>query len=248
MFESRITDDGAVSPLEVAGKFQDISRLRFAVRISFSSFTVDLDTRQLTQGGRAVHVSGKAFELLVALANARPKALSKNELQERLWPATFVAEANLSNLVAEIRQALGDSARTPRFIRTVHRFGYAFCGDATTVDRTQDDRPVCWIEWGRMRFPLAVGEHVIGRDEDVEIRLEASTVSRRHAKVIVKPNRAVLHDFGSKNGTFRGDERVTSSTPLADGDALRIGTVLVTFHMRSPAGTTRTASKLATRR
>jgi pSer/pThr/pTyr-binding forkhead associated (FHA) protein len=53
----------------------------------------------------------------------------------------------------------------------------------------------------------------------------------------------VLEDFGSKNGTFRGDQRVTSSMPLVDGDALRIGTVLVTFHMRSPAGTTLTASK-----
>ena len=67
------------------------------------------------------------------LAGARPKALSKKALQERLWPSTFVAEANLSNLVAEIRQALGDNARAPRFIRTVHRFGYAFCGEATTV-------------------------------------------------------------------------------------------------------------------
>jgi DNA-binding winged helix-turn-helix (wHTH) protein len=41
--------------------------------------------------------------------------------------------ANLSNLVAEIREALGDHARTPLFIRTVHGFGYAFCGDATTL-------------------------------------------------------------------------------------------------------------------
>jgi hypothetical protein len=180
------------------------------------------------------------------LARARPRALSKKELQEALWPSTFVAEANLSNLVAEIREALGDDARAPIFIRTVHRFGYAFCGDATTVALDTDPKTatvVCWIEWGRVRFPLSAGEHVIGRDEDADVRIDASTVSRRHAQVIVKSNRAVLQDFGSKNGTFRGEQRVMSSTPLVDGDALRIGTVLVTFHMRSPAGTTRTASK-----
>ena len=86
--------------------------------------------RQLTRAGREIHLEPKAFELLSALVLERPKALSKADLQERLWPGTFVAEANLSNLVAEIRAALGDPARAPLFVRTVHRFGYAFCGDA----------------------------------------------------------------------------------------------------------------------
>lgn len=196
--------------------------------------------------GQEVRLSGKAFELLVMLARERPNVLSKKELQDALWPSTFVADANLSNLVAEIRQALGDSARAPIFIRTAHRFGYAFCGDATPLARDAEPATalvVCWIEWGRTRFPLSVGEHVIGREEDADVRIDASTVSRRHARVIVQPNRAMLQDFDSKNGTFRGDERVTSSTPLADGDALRIGTVLVTFHMQPRARTTRTASR-----
>jgi hypothetical protein len=180
------------------------------------------------------------------LVGQRPKALSKKDLQQALWPSTFVAEANLSNLVAEIREALGDNARHPLFIRTIHRFGYAFCGEASTVSLDADPTTaavVCWIEWGRVRFPLSVGEHVIGRDEDADIRIDASTVSRRHAQVIVQDHRAMLRDFGSKNGTFRGEQRVTSSTPLTDGDALRIGTVLVTFRMRAPGGTTLTASK-----
>jgi DNA-binding winged-HTH domains len=100
------------------------------VRIRFGAFTLDLDTRQLTQGGREIHLAPKAFDLLVTLVLDRPKVLSKSVLQERLWPETFVSEANLSNLVAEIREAIGDRARTPLFIRTAHGFGYAFCGDA----------------------------------------------------------------------------------------------------------------------
>ena len=100
------------------------------MRIRFGPFTLDLESRQLTNAGEAIHLEPKAFELLSALVLERPKALSKGDLQERLWPGTFVAEANLSNLVAEIRAALGDPARAPKFVRTAHGFGYAFCGDA----------------------------------------------------------------------------------------------------------------------
>lgn len=60
--------------------------------------------------------------------SARPNPIAKTELFERLWPDTFVSEANLASLVKEIRAAIGDDARAPRYIRTVHRFGYAFSG------------------------------------------------------------------------------------------------------------------------
>ncbi len=210
------------------------------MKIRFGPFTLDLDTRQLTQGGREVHLAPKAFDLLVALAMDRPKVLSKAKLQQRLWPETFVAEANLSNLVAEIREALGDRARSPLFIRTAHGFGYAFSGDATTLSDTEEtgsDRSSCWLEWGTRRFPLSVGEHVIGRDPDVEVRLDASTVSRRHARLVVTADATVLEDFDSKNGTFLGSERVTAPVSLADGDTIHIGSVLVTFHVRAPGST-----------
>jgi DNA-binding winged helix-turn-helix (wHTH) protein len=210
------------------------------MKIRFGAFMLDLDTRQLTRGGPEIHLSPKAFELLVALVLDRPKVLSKAVLQQRLWPETFVAEANLSNLVAEIREALGDRARGPVFVRTAHGFGYAFCGDADTVradDEAESGEPSCWLEWGSRRFPLAAGEHVIGRDPDVEVRLNATTVSRRHARLVVTAAGTVLEDSGSKNGTFRGGERLTSPVQLADGDALRIGSVLVTFHIRGPGST-----------
>ena len=197
---------------------------------------MDLDTRQLTRERRQIHLSPKAFELLTLLALDRPKALSKAVLQERLWPETFVAEANLTNLVAEIRGALGDNARAPMYVRTAHGFGYAFCGDATTLQdprETGTDRPWCWLEWGGRRFPLSQGEHVIGRDADVEVRLDQLTVSRRHARLVVTADQTVLEDFGSKNGTCRGNEHVTSPVHLADGDTIHIGSVLLTFHVRA---------------
>ena len=75
-------------------------------------------------------------------------------------------------------------------------------------------------------------EHVVGRDPDAEVRLDASTVSRRHARLVVTAEGAVLEDFGSKNGTYRGADRVTTPIQLADGDEIRIGSQIVTVHLR----------------
>jgi hypothetical protein len=213
------------------------------VKIRFDPFTLDLDTRQLTRGSREMRLSPKAFELLRILVAERPKVLSKTALQERLWPETFVAEANLSNLVAEVRRALGDRRRASRFIRTAHGFGYAFCADAKSLPGGGDvgrDRPRCWLEWGTRRFPLIDGVHTVGRDPDVEVRLDAATVSRRHARIMVTTNGIAIEDLDSKNGTFVANERLTTAAPLADGNAIRFGSVLVTFHARGPMSSTET--------
>ena len=104
------------------------------VRIDFGDVVVDTRTRELTRAGQPVPLSPKAFELLLLLIESRPQAISKRALQDRLWPDTFVVEKNLANLVAEIRRALGDTPSSPRFIRTVQRFGYAL-RDAAPASR-----------------------------------------------------------------------------------------------------------------
>ena len=96
------------------------------MQVSFGEFVLDLDSRELRRGVEPVRLSPKAFQLLEILVANRPKALSKADLQDRLWPDTFVVEKNLANLVSEIRQALGDSPSALGFIRTVPRYGYAF--------------------------------------------------------------------------------------------------------------------------
>lgn len=104
------------------------------MRLEFGEFAFDSATREVLRGAEAVHLSPKAFQLLLMLIERRPAAISKQDLQSGLWPDTFVSEANLGVLVAEIRSALGDNAREPRFIRTVYGFGYAFCGDNEPVE------------------------------------------------------------------------------------------------------------------
>src|SRR5262245_2305946 len=133
------------------------------VRFRLGDRILDMDARQLLQGREEIHLSPKAFELLKMLLGQRPKALSKNELHEQLWPSTFVSEANLASLIAEIREALGDTARQPTFIRTAHRFGYAFCGEAVEEadGPSADATSFCWLIKDGQRLPLAPGETVL---------------------------------------------------------------------------------------
>jgi DNA-binding winged helix-turn-helix (wHTH) protein len=216
------------------------------MKIGFGAFILDMETRQLRRGQREIHLTPKAYDLLATLVSERPNVLSKATLQERIWPDAFVAEANLSNLIAEIRNAINDNPRDPLFIRTAHGFGYAFCGDANHVSEgvhsASGGNPLVWLQWGKKRFPLAAGTHVIGRDPDAGISLDAPTVSRHHARLIVSSEATMFEDLGSKNGTFRGDQRVTAPVKLADGDSLRIGSLLVTFRNRAQSMSTVTAT------
>jgi DNA-binding winged helix-turn-helix (wHTH) protein len=214
------------------------------VKLRLGELTFDPEARQLLRAGAEVHLSPKALDLLALLIDHRPRALSKQELHAHLWPATFVSEANLASLVAEIREALGDAARQPRFVRTAHRFGYAFCGeaiDASTVVRSGEPASFCWLVLDGRRLPLQPGENILGRDDE-GIRIESPTVSRRHARISISGPEAVLDDLGSKNGTFIRDEPVSTGVRLEDGDEIRTGSVVFRFRMTLPKGRTATWS------
>ena len=214
------------------------------MRVRFSPYVLDLESRQLLRGDDVVHLSPKAFDLLSILASNRPKAFSKSDLLERLWPGTFVVEKNLANLVSEIRDAIGDDPANPRFIRTVHRFGYAF---RETVPRretggiaSRGGEVSFRLKWMNGRVTLEEGEHVIGRDPDVEIFLNSAGVSRRHARIGISTGQATIEDLGSKNGTFVGDERVEGSRSLDDGDVIGVGSVKLTLTIFQTPSSTKT--------
>jgi DNA-binding winged helix-turn-helix (wHTH) protein len=214
------------------------------VQLQFGAFRLDTDTRQLLHGDDEAHLTPKAFDLLVLLVASRPKALSKAELHERLWPATFVTEANLANLIAEIRQVLGDAAGRPRFIRTVHRYGYAFVGDVASPSAR--GRPstgaVCWLTSKTREFALEEGEHLVGRLPEAEVSIRSASVSRRHARIAVAATGATLEDLGSKNGTWLRGRRISSPTTLKNGDRIRFGSATVTFRSWTVGATTRSAT------
>lgn len=214
------------------------------MRVRFGAYVLDLESRLLLRGDSAVHLSPKAFDLLSILVSQRPKALSKNDLQERLWPGTFVVEKNLANLIGEIRDAIGDDPSNPRFIRTVHRFGYAFRDTVPrgVVDPSANcgDEVSFRLKWMNGRVTLEEGEHVLGRDPDVDIFLNSAGVSRRHARIRISAGCATIEDLGSRNGTFVGDERVERPRSLGDGDIIRVGSVKLTLRMLQPPSSTKT--------
>ena len=92
----------------------------------FGSFRLDRRGHRLFEGDRLVKLKPKEWELLCCLVDHRDRALSKNELLDRLWPRQTVTEANLSQTVYALRKALGESARQTRWIETVPRLGYRF--------------------------------------------------------------------------------------------------------------------------
>lgn len=213
--------------------------------IRFGPFTFDERARQLLRGAQPVHLSPKAFDLLALLAQRRPEALAKAEIHERLWHDTFVSDVNLAVLVAEIRAALGEDARHPQFVRTVHRFGYAFSGTVDEVERFRASASVlatCWLAWGTERAPLIRGENLVGRDPAVDVRIDAVGVSRRHAMIVVADDEVTLHDLSSKNGTYIDDIRVTSPVPLTDGAEIRLGPAPVRFRRHAVVTSTQTLS------
>ncbi len=197
----------------------------------FGSFELDSQRRQLLRDDREIHLTPKAFELLSVLIEAAPRVVTKAELHERLWPNGIVSDATLVGLVKEIRRALADRDRSAPFIRTAHRVGYAF--DAPVMRTARGARLAHWLVAGERLIPLAEGENLIGRDTEAQVCLDHSTVSRRHARLVVSNESTVLEDLGSKNGTTRDGARLTAAVTLRNGDRFACGDVLLTYRESS---------------
>jgi len=204
------------------------------VRAEFGLFTLDSEARQLRRGQADLHLSPKAFDLLCLLVEHRPKVLDKADLHARIWPDTHVVDGSLNVLITEIRRALGDDARDPKFIRTAHGVGYAFCGETAAAGAAPRRAAMrCWLSQADKTFRLTEGENIVGRDPECSVWLDSTSVSRRHARILVdsRAGRISLDDLGSKNGTLRRGEPVEAPVGLSDGDALTFGSVEVTLHV-----------------
>ena len=210
------------------------------MHVRFADCELDTDARQLQRESRAVHLSPKAFELLKTLVEARPRAVSKQELLDRVWPGVFVSDASLARAVSEIRDAIGDHSRTDGYLQTEHGYGYRFAVAGVTVAAVDAPRPTCWLIGRDLEVRLTDGEHTIGREPGVAIRLDSPKVSRHHARVVANGRDVSVEDLGSKNGTFVGGVRIEARTTLAPGDEIQIGPVKLIFRADEGIGATET--------
>jgi DNA-binding winged helix-turn-helix (wHTH) protein len=217
------------------------------VKVTFGPLTLDDERRQLLRGGREIHLTLKAYELLRLLVTERPRAIAKSDIHARLWPDAFVSDATLMGLVAELRRALGESGRQSGFIRTVHGYGYAFAAESVQepADRREGSGaarvPVSWLTCGQDDLSLQPGENVLGRDTHAGVCLKGTTVSKRHARIVVSDEAVTIEDLGSKNGTFVEGVRIEGPIGLRDGDEIRLGRQCLTFRSLAEPGSTATA-------
>jgi DNA-binding winged helix-turn-helix (wHTH) protein len=200
--------------------------------VTFGAFEFDHAARRLSNGGNAVHLTSKAVDLLALLASRQPDAVAKKDIHQHLWPDTFVSDVSLTTLVFELRSALGESARKPRFIRTVHGYGYAFQGDSGQTDAARET-PFCIIYEGR-DVGLIRGENLLGRSRDCRVRIDATRVSRHHARITVDGEAALIEDCGSRNGTWVGGQRTSGRVRLSDGDEIAIAGIPMLFRVLAP--------------
>ena len=205
------------------------------MRLTFADCVFDSGTREISRGGRVAPISPKAFRLLEVLVERRPNAVSKEQLHELLWPNTFVTDANLSNLVAELRAGLGDDpksrassgpcrASATRSVRRSHR-------GKRTRTAVGGRKLVYRLIWGNREIALGPGENLFGRDEDAIVWIDDALVSRRHARIVIDETGAVLEDLGSKNGTYLRGKRIEAPTKLANEDEVTIGPASMIFRV-----------------
>ena len=210
--------------------------------VRFGAFEADLATGEVRRKGARVSLQEQPFQVLAMLLERPGSLVTREQLRERIWPqAVFVDfEHGLNKAVSKLRRALGDSAQNPRFVETLARRGYRFLA---SVDRGPASgrrvmrRPAFRLVWEGKAIPLAEGASIIGRDPEVAVWVDAASVSRQHAQVVVAAGGAAVEDLGSKNGTFVNGRRVEHPTALSDGDEIRVGVAVLLVRAFTDAST-----------
>ena len=207
------------------------------MKLSFADCVLDLHARQLQRQGKIVPLEPKVYALLEVLIKRRPAVITNNELDELLWPRVYVARTSLTRLVSELRAALGDTPQGSRLVRTAYKVGYAFCAEVTCVSAAASPVTI-EIVWKKQCFPLADGEHLAGRDAECALSIDASTVSRRHARITVGSGRATVEDLDSTNGTHLNGTRICAAAAIAPGDELLLGSEALYVRRRKASAVT----------
>ncbi len=206
---------------------------------------VEPDLDRISRGEERRTLRPRVTELLVCLA-ARPGELASREhLVDGVWQTGFVTVSALTHLVAELRKALGDDPRDPRYVETIPRRGYRLIAPVAPLGRTsvsEHDGPVRFmlVDPEGTEIALTEGEHVIGRSPDATVRIDSREVSRRHALILIRGATATLEDLGSKNGTSLRGRRLEQPATLRDADEIQIGVNVARFRFRAVDDRTRT--------
>lgn len=180
-------------------------------KFRFGDFVLDTARRELTRELERVALEPKHLSLLELLIESAPAAVSKERIYDTLWPDVVVAEANIHNLISELRRALGEESR--ELIRTVHGHGYSFTGNV-------DEQSHWELAIGNRVHRLFTGTNVVGRGSEADVVIDYPGISRLHALIRVVGDEITVEDLGSKNGTHVNGSRITRRTPAGQRDSI----------------------------
>lgn len=219
------------------------SRQWAPLRIGDWIFEPELD--RISRGEEQRKLRPRVTELLLCLAQADGKLVSKRQLIDHVWRSEFVTENALTHLIAELRAALGDSSADPHFVETIPRRGYRLiaevekCTFASAPEIDETPR-FALVDENGLELALAEGENLIGRTSEARVRIDASEVSRRHARILIHGGSASIEDLGSKNGTYLRGRRIRAPERLDHADEITIGLDLARFRFQALDPETRT--------
>jgi transcriptional activator of cad operon len=97
-------------------------------------WTVLPDLNRLTRVGVVVHVESRVMEVLVYLARNHPRLVTRQQITDAVWRTEYISDNTLTHAIAELRSALGDNAKDPLYIETIHRRGYRLLVPMTQVE------------------------------------------------------------------------------------------------------------------
>lgn len=196
--------------------------------IRFGTFEVDLGTGELRGRGTRIPLQEQPFQVLAMLLERPGRLVTREELRARIWPeAVFVDfDHGLNKAVSKLRRALGDTASDPRYVETLSRRGYRFVGRVEGAPAAPAPS-ILRLIWDGRAIAVGEGSSDIGRDRDAAICIDAPSVSRRHARLVLGGGRATIEDLHSKNGTSVNGRPVEGPVALSDGDEIRVGTALL---------------------
>lgn len=145
--------------------------------LRFEDLRIDLDDASVTHAGEPVALTPKAFDVLAYLAQHAGTLVTKNELLDAVWQRRYISEGVIKNAIQELRSALGDAPKSPRYIETVHRRGYRFIANATAGTVPAPEAP-----------QLDEAAHIpllVGRDSELSALLRWQAQSAADKTVIV---------------------------------------------------------------
>lgn len=229
----------------------------------FGEFDLDIAGYTLWRAGERIKLEKIPMEVLILLVGSAGALVERRKIKASLWGSDVFVEHDsaINTAIRKIRQALRDDAEKPRFVETVVGKGYRFIAPVARpippphVSGKNETEiaplsagaqrlafPNYCVTRGRQTFTLDIGENLLGRDPDARVYVDHPSVSRRHAQISIRLNRAILEDLKSRNGTFLEGRRIDAPTEIHHGAIIGLGPITVTFLVLTGPASTRPMS------